>query len=52
MTDKAGILDPQRMTPRIPERSDDEWSILCEMSVAAAREALARAGRTAATSTR
>ncbi|KHL69873.1 3-oxoacyl-ACP synthase [Pseudomonas flexibilis] len=48
VTDKAGILDPQRMTPRIPERSDDEWSILCEMSVAAAREALARAGRTAA----
>ncbi|MBD7976516.1 beta-ketoacyl-ACP synthase III [Serpens gallinarum] len=46
--DKAGILDPQRMAPRIPERSNDEWSILCEMSVAAAREALERAGRTAA----
>ena len=48
VTDKAGILDPQRMTPRIPERSNDEWSILCEMSVGAAREALARSGRTAA----
>ncbi len=46
--DKAGILDPQRMAPRIPERSNDEWSILCEMSVVAAREALERAGRTAA----
>lgn len=48
VTDKAGILDPQRMAPRIPERSNDEWSILCEMSVVAAREALERAGRTAA----
>lgn len=48
VTDKAGILDPQRMTPRIPERSNDEWSILCEMSVVAAREALERAGRTPA----
>lgn len=43
--DKEGILDPQRMVPRIPERSNDEWGILCEMSVAAAREALQRAGR-------
>ena len=48
VTDKAGILDPARMVPRIPERSNDEWSILCEMSVKAAEEALARAGRTAA----
>jgi len=48
VTDKAGILDPERMVPRIPERSNDEWSILCEMSVKAAEEALARAGKTAA----
>jgi len=46
--DKAGILDPQRMKPRLPERSNDEPSILCEMAVAAARQALERAGRTAA----
>ncbi|WP_434728707.1 beta-ketoacyl-ACP synthase III [Pseudomonas soli] len=46
--DKAGILDPQRMKPRLPERSNDEQSILCEMGVAAARQALERAGRTAA----
>src|SRR5690554_2216935 len=46
--DKAGILDPQRMKPRIPERSNDEWGILCEMAVVAAQEALARAGRSAA----
>lgn len=48
VTDKAGILDPERMVPRIPERNNDEWSILCEMSVKAAEEALARAGKTAA----
>ena len=48
VTDKDGILDPRRMTPRIPERSNDEWGILCEMSVAAARQALERAGRTVA----
>ncbi|WP_040260933.1 beta-ketoacyl-ACP synthase III [Pseudomonas massiliensis] len=46
--DKAGILDPLRMVPRLPERSNDEPSILCEMAVAAARQALERAGRTAA----
>ena len=48
VVDKAGILDPARMVPRIPERTNDEPSILCEMGVAAAREALERAGRTAA----
>ncbi|MBO3276421.1 beta-ketoacyl-ACP synthase III [Pseudomonas schmalbachii] len=48
VVDKAGILDPQRMTPRIPERSNDDWGILCEMAVAAAKEALQRAGRTPA----
>ncbi|WP_394559236.1 beta-ketoacyl-ACP synthase III [Aquipseudomonas alcaligenes] len=46
--DKAGILDPQRMTPRLPQRSNEEWGILCEMSVAAAKQALERAGRTVA----
>jgi beta-ketodecanoyl-[acyl-carrier-protein] synthase len=46
--DKAGILDPQRMKPHLPERSNDEQSILCQMAVAAAEQALARAGKTAA----
>lgn len=45
--DKAGILDPMRMRPSIPERSNNEWSVLCEMSVKAANEALARAKLTA-----
>ena len=46
--DKAGILDPQRMKPNLPERSNDEWSVLCEMGVTAAHQALQRAGKTAA----
>lgn len=46
--DKTGVLDPERMCPIIPERSNEEPSIQCEIGVAAAREALERAGRTAA----
>ncbi|GAB7533190.1 beta-ketoacyl-ACP synthase III [Pseudomonas sp. 3A(2025)] len=46
--DKQGILDPQRMKPSLAERSNDERSILCEMGVAAAEQALQRAGKTAA----
>ena len=45
---KSGILDPQRMTPYIPERANEEPSVQCEMSIAAAREAMAQAGKTAA----
>jgi beta-ketodecanoyl-[acyl-carrier-protein] synthase len=46
--EKSGILDPARMTARIPERGDDELSLQAEMCVAAAREAMDRAGRSAA----
>jgi beta-ketodecanoyl-[acyl-carrier-protein] synthase len=46
--EKDGILEPARMTARIPERGDDELSLQAEMCVAAARQALERAGRTAA----
>ncbi|WP_092013233.1 beta-ketoacyl-ACP synthase III [Marinobacter daqiaonensis] len=45
--DKEGILDPDRMCPNLPDRSNDEPSIQCEMSVAACREALEQAGRKA-----
>jgi beta-ketodecanoyl-[acyl-carrier-protein] synthase len=44
---KASILDPDVMCPRFPERSNDEISVLAEIGVAAARDALARAGRDA-----
>ncbi|PLW83274.1 beta-ketoacyl-ACP synthase III [Kineobactrum sediminis] len=45
---KAGILDPERMVPLIPERPDHAASIQCEIGVAAAREAMSQAGKTAA----
>ncbi|KZX53331.1 beta-ketoacyl-ACP synthase III [Halioglobus sp. HI00S01] len=45
---KSGILDPQRMVPSLPERPDDAPSIQCEMAIAAAREAMEQAGKTAA----
>lgn len=41
---KSGIVDPDTMCPQIPERSDDEPSILAEMSVNAAQQALDEAG--------
>ncbi len=48
VVDKAGILDPEHMAPRLAERTNDELSILAEIGVAAAKDALARAGRDAA----
>ncbi len=45
---KDGILDPTRMTPHIPERSNDEPSVMCEMALHASREALETAGIEAA----
>ncbi|MBU1254092.1 MAG: beta-ketoacyl-ACP synthase III [Alphaproteobacteria bacterium] len=42
---KASVLDPAIMAPRIEERGDEELSILAEIGVAAARDALRRAGR-------
>ena len=46
--EKSGILDPARMTARIPERADEQLSLQAEMCVAAANDALARANRSAA----
>ena len=45
---KAPVLDSYVMAPRLPERGNDELSILAEIGVAAARDALAYAGRDAA----
>ena len=46
--EKDGILDPARMTSRIGERGDDELSLQAEMCVAAARQAMERAHKSAA----
>ncbi|MFL0356974.1 beta-ketoacyl-ACP synthase III [Erythrobacter sp. GH1-10] len=42
---KAPVLDPDIMAPRWDERSNDELSIMAEIGVKAARQALDRAGR-------
>lgn len=41
--DREGVLDPDCMCPRLPLRSPDEMSIQCEITVAAAQEAMRRA---------
>ena len=43
--DKTGSLDVNRMVPRIPERPNSELSLMAEVSVIAANQALERAGR-------
>ena len=43
--DKAGILDPERMAPHLSERSNDELSIMAEMAVKAARQAIEAWGK-------
>jgi beta-ketodecanoyl-[acyl-carrier-protein] synthase len=43
--EKSGVLDPDRMRPHLPTRSEDELSIQAEMSLPAIHEALAQAGR-------
>ncbi len=45
--DKAGVLDPEIMCPRIAERPNDQISVLAEMAVAAARDAMKSADRKA-----
>lgn len=48
VVEKESILDPQVMAPRMPERANDELSILAEIAVKAAKEALKAANKTAA----
>jgi len=42
--DKSGVLDPAIMHPVLRERGEEELSVMAEMAVAAANEALARSG--------
>lgn len=46
--EKTGVLDPERMYPRFAPRADEELSLEAEIAVAAGRDALAAAGKTAA----
>lgn len=47
VVNKDGIIDPAVMRPIIPERSNDEPSIMAEIGVAAARQAIATWGKDA-----
>jgi len=44
---KTGIVDPEVMRPILPERPNEEISILAEMAVEAARQAIERWGKPA-----
>ena len=46
--DKSGVLDPERMRPRLQARPDQQISLMAEIAVQAARDALQKAGKTAA----
>jgi beta-ketodecanoyl-[acyl-carrier-protein] synthase len=48
VVDKAGVLDPARMRPHFDRRPDEALSLQAEIGVAAAKQALAAAGREAA----
>jgi beta-ketodecanoyl-[acyl-carrier-protein] synthase len=43
--ERDGILDPTRMSPRIPARPDDALSLEAEFGIASAKRALEHAGR-------
>ena len=47
VANKSGVLDPAVMTPMIPERSNDELSILAEFGVKAAEDAIRAWGKPA-----
>ena len=44
---RSGVVDPEVMHPLLPERSNDELSIMAEIGVAAAKDAIARWGKDA-----
>jgi beta-ketodecanoyl-[acyl-carrier-protein] synthase len=47
VVDKSGLIDPDVMRPVIPERSNEELSVLAEMAVRAAEQAIERWGKPA-----
>jgi beta-ketodecanoyl-[acyl-carrier-protein] synthase len=47
VVDKTGLVDPDLMRPTIPERANEELSVLAEIAVEAAKDALAHWGKPA-----
>ena len=46
--EKSGVLDPTRMRPRLTPRPDNSLSLMAEIALAAAQDALQRIGKSAA----
>ena len=46
--EKSGVLDPDRMRPRLELRAEDQLGLQAEMAMPAVNQALAQAGRTGA----
>lgn len=46
--DKAGVLDPERLKPRLQSRPEDQLGIQAEMALPAISDALSQAGRSGA----
>jgi beta-ketodecanoyl-[acyl-carrier-protein] synthase len=46
--EKSGVLDPARMRPRFAPRPDNALSLMAEIAVAAAQDALQQVGKSAA----
>ena len=44
VVNKESVLDPAVMCPRLPERTNEEPSVMCEMALSAATAALEQAG--------
>jgi beta-ketodecanoyl-[acyl-carrier-protein] synthase len=47
VVDKTGLVDPEVMRPNIPERPNEQLSVLAEIAVEAAQEAIGRWGKSA-----
>jgi beta-ketodecanoyl-[acyl-carrier-protein] synthase len=46
--EKSGVLDPKRMRPKFTARPDNELSLMAEIGVLAAQQALTKAGKSSA----
>ena len=46
VVNKAGILDTHLMRPNLPERSNEQMSLQCEMAFSAAKQAMQQANKT------
>ena len=48
MIDKAGVPDPTRMRPHVEPRPDEQLSVMVELGMRGAKDAMATTGKTGA----